>query len=612
VRAAFLRHDELIEASVLQHGGRLERRRGAADSRLALLDTPLAALLAAASIMRAMAAEPWTTLFPLSARLAAVASSASGLADPRGAAQALYGLARPGQALFGTLGPPPELPPDLRLRSLGSRTLADSPLPAQIFQLGVAELPELPASLPPATRPGNLSMPATSLVGRAAELVQIQALLAQADGPRLLTLVGPGGVGKTRLALEAGLALQPRFPGGVYLVSLAGVRAPAGVLDELARALGVGELSADARKAAIIAVLREAPALLLLDNLEHLIAAAPLLAELLAAAPSLRLLATSRAELGLDGERELHVAPLALPDQEAGELSHDPLALPAVALFVQRAQAVRPDFQLDAQNAALVAEIVTRLDGLPLAIELAAARVKLLPPQAMLQRLDSRLKMLTGGPRDLPARLQTMRATIGWSYDLLGPEEQVVFARLGVFAGGCTLPGALAVVPLAEDAPQLAVHEAVEALLRNSLLSQNEPPASDDAEPRLLMLETLREFALERLRERGELELLHSRHADYMLALAHLGAARGELLTTLAAEYENLTAAIDWCVAAGDEARATALGAALHSLGLLKHDTALPEVPERHLRAALRRYDACGLARSDKPYYHAQPPAEEA
>ncbi len=296
--------------------------------------------------------------------------------------------------------------------------------------------------VPSPLRPG-LPVPPAPIVGRAREIAELRALLARTD-ILLVTLTGPGGVGKTRLALRVAAEVAPDFE-GVWFVSLAPVVDPDRVLSTIAAALGIREDRAGSPIEAIRRVLGGRRTLLVLDNLEHLLPAAPLVGELLSASPELTVLATSRSPLHLRAERVTAVAPLALPasgrDGSPAEIARSP----AVALFVQRAQAVKAYFRLTEENVAIVAEIVRRSDGLPLEIELESARTRVLPPAALLARLSDRLAVLTGGPRDLPDRLRTMRAAIAWTHDLLTPEEQVLFRRLAVFAGGFTLDGADAV-----------------------------------------------------------------------------------------------------------------------------------------------------------------------
>ena len=411
--------------------------------------------------------------------------------------------------------------------------------------------------------PHNLPVQFTTLIGREQEIGAVCTLLRRPD-VRLLTLTGAGGIGKTRLATQVASELLADFPDGVYFVPLAPINDAELVAPAIAETLGLREAGDWPLLERLKTYLCERRVLLLLDNFEQILPAASLLSELLTTAPDLKLLVTSRAVLHLRGEHEFAVAPLALPDLKRSDAPEALAGSPAVALFVGRAQALKPDFQLTDANAQTIAEICARLDGLPLAIELAAARIKLLPPPALLARLEHRLQVLTSATRDVPARQQTLRNALAWSYDLLSQEEQRLFRRLSVFVDGCTLEAAEAVIDDGESA--LPMLDGLAALIDKSLLQQVE---GADQEPRFVMLETIREYARGLLTASGEAAEAQRAHAAYYLALAEeaepklTGPEQRRWLERLAAEHENLRAALLWLTGQGNTERALRLGGAL-------------------------------------------------
>jgi predicted ATPase len=440
--------------------------------------------------------------------------------------------------------------------------------PEQIFQL-VA--PDLMADFPPLNtldaRRTNLPAQPTPLIGREREVADVTALLRRGD-VRLVTLTGPGGTGKTRLGFQIAAELLDDFAEGTYFVDLAPISDPDLVASVIAQTLGARETGGRPLVELLNTYLREKHLLLLLDNFEQVLSAAPLVAGLLAAAPRLKVLVTSREVLHLRSEKEFPVPPLELPDPQHPKEIETLSQYAAVQLFIARALDVKPDFAVTNQNAPALAEVCARLDGLPLALELAAARIKLFSPEALLARLNSRLAVLTGGPRDLPERQQTLRNTIEWSYNLLDAGEQTLFRRLSIFVGGCTGDAVEAVCNPDGDLP-LEVIDRLAALLDKSLLKQLE---GSDGAPRFMMLETIREYALERLAASGETEVLRRRHAECFLALAETaepqfhGSDQRLWLDRIEIEHDNLRAALAWS---------------------LEGQRATPQSPDDQLRSAL-------------------------
>ena len=416
------------------------------------------------------------------------------------------------------------------------------------------------------TRPTNSPVQRTRFVGQEKEVAAARELLLRQD-VRLVTVTGPGGIGKTRLAVEVASGLVERFPSGIHFVPLSAVSDPGLLASVILQTLGIreagGQSPLDSLRKNLQDTLR-APMLLVLDNFEHLMQAAPTVAEILAMAPNLKILVTSRAALHVYGEQEFPVPPLGLPDSKSMPALEVLAQCPAVALFVQRASAAKPDFELNRENAQVVAEICARLDGLPLAIELAAARVKVLSLTSMRTRLESRLQLLTGGARDLPQRQQTLRATIDWSYDQLSAAEQKLFRRLSVFVGGCTLEGVEAVCDTKGDL-DLDLLDGMASMVDKSLVQQVEQA---NGEARFMMLETIREYAREKLEASSEKAMTKRAHAAYCLVLAEevgeqSGVAGTEWLGRFTLEHDNFRAGLEWLIETGDAEWGLRLGAAL-------------------------------------------------
>src|SRR6266516_4775935 len=448
-----------------------------------------------------------------------------------------------------------DLPDRVHLRDLGEHRLKDLQRPSRLFQLVIADLP---ADFPPLktldSRPNNLPVQFTRLIGREQEVAAVQHLLQRED-VHLVTLTGPGGTGKTRLGVQVAAESSDLFPDGVYFVNLAPISDAEFVVPAIAQTLGVREVADQSLPECLQEELQQKQVLLLLDNFEQVVSAALQVTDLLVACPKLKLLVTSREVLRVRAEHEFAVPPLALPDpthlRDLAALSH----YAAVTLFIQRAQAVKLSFQVTPANARTIAEICVRLDGLPLAIELAAARVKLFPLQALLARLDQRLQVLTSGARDAPRRQQSLRNTIAWSYDLLHAEEQQLFRRLSVFVGGCTLEAIEAVCSVL-DAGVVSVLSGIASLIDKSLLQQTE---QEGEEPRLMMLETIRAYGMEALAASGEMEVIRQAYADYYLRLAEEAEPKLESpqqavwLERLEWEHENLRAAMQWSLEPGED-----------------------------------------------------------
>ena len=557
MQQALIRHDAIVRTAIDAHGGHVFKTVG--DAVYAVFTSAPDALQAALAAQQALGAEAWDAgLGVVRVRMALH----TGLAEERGGdyfGQPLNRVARllsaghGGQILLSLATHElvrDQLPLGAELRDLGEHRLKDLIRPERIFQV-VA--PGLPADFPPLktldNQPNNLPLQPTPFIGRERELAAVRQRLRDREVP-LLTLTGPGGTGKTRLALQTAADMLDAFPDGVWFVNLAPITDSGLVISTIAAVWSVAEVAGQPLLDTLKRFLRDKHLLLVLDNFEQVLPAAPLVADLLAAAPGLTVLVTSRAPLGIYGEHDVAVPPLQLPDTKHLPPLDRLSQYEAVRLFIERAQAAKVDFAITNDNAPAVAEMCVRLDGLPLAIELAAARIRLLPPQALLPRLSSRLKLLTGGRRDLPARQQTLRGAIDWSYDLLDASEQQLFARLAVFAGGCTLE-AVETVCNADGDLALDVFDGIASLVDKSLLRQE---AAQPQEPRFVMLETIHEYARERLAARGDAEAMRRWHARYFLQLAETaesqlaGPAQGAWLAQLEVEHANLRAALAWAL----------------------------------------------------------------
>jgi predicted ATPase/class 3 adenylate cyclase/DNA-binding CsgD family transcriptional regulator len=567
---ALVRHDELIERTVAEHDGSVVRPRGEGDSRFAVFARASDAVSAACSIQRALLKEAWPLADPLRVRIAIHTGEATArLGDYYGPAvnhcARLRAVAHGGQVLVSAVTSElvrEALPTGLTLRDLGLHQLKDLQNPERIWQV---VHPELPADFPPLTstnaRSTNLPQQLSSFVGRVEALVELRTLLTDV---RLLTLVGPGGIGKTRLALRAASDVQSAFADGVWLVCLDAVADPALLPAAVSSVIGAGGGPAANAVDAVLDAVGSRQLLLLLDNCEHLVqACAEFVNVLLEHCPALRILATSREVLGVPGEVVWPVPPLSLPKPTRPQQFADS---EAVRLFVERARAANPRFAVTDQNLTALVEVCRHLDGLPLAIELAAARARLLSMEQMASRLTDRLQLLTGGSRTALPRQQTLRNAIEWSYDLLTEREQALFCRLSVFAGGWTIEAAERVCrgsPIVE-------HQVLQLLGR--LIDRSLVVAQQDGviEPRYRLLETLREYAREKLAANRDDEPTSSRYLDYFIeigeeARVHLngGPKYAYWLQKLEAEKENLLASLRWALERHEQDRGLRLGGAL-------------------------------------------------
>jgi predicted ATPase/class 3 adenylate cyclase len=545
------RHRELLRAAFEAHDGVEVGTEG--DSFFAVFPTAPSATAAAADVQRSLAAEPWPEGMEVRVRIGLHTGEASlsaktyvGLHVHR--ASRIASVGHGGQVLLSDATRSlvaDSLPDGVSLRDLGEHRLKDLEHPERLWQLVIEGLQsDFPAVSSLDATPNNLPTRLTTFLGRDAEIEAIGLLLAD---HRLLTLTGPGGTGKTRLSLEVAGRWMRHYPDGVWFVELATITDPDLVPSTIAQALSLAERGGLTPIERVIDHLGAKRVLLVLDNFEQVLGAGAAVNELLAACPNLAMLTSSRSALQVSGEQEYPVPPLNLPDPANLPSLLQLSQYEAVALFIERARAVRPGFEVTNENAPAVAEICVRLDGLPLAIELAAARIRVLTPQAMLGRLGDRLGLLSAGARDLPARQQTLRGAIAWSHDMLEENDRELFARLSVFVGGAGLDEIESVCS-GEGGDTL---DGLTSLTEQSLVREAE---GVEGEARFTMLETIREFAIEQAKERGQWDALRERHAGTFAALAHeasgqvMGKGSRASLDRLDLEHDNLRAALAWCM----------------------------------------------------------------
>ena len=550
MRLALTQHDRILRQVIAENGGTVVKTTG--DGFHAVFGTASDAVAAARSAQHALHTAKWIGDSPLRVRMGVH----TGVADYRegdyyGAelnrAARLMAVGHGGQILLSEATQAlarKDLSPNVTLRDLGTHRLKDLIQPEHIYQLVTSDLPtDFPPLKSLEGRPHNLPTYPTSMIGREADRVALVGLVRR--GARLISLIGPGGIGKTRLGVQLGAELFDKADDGVFFVALDTVTDPSLVPSAIATSLNIPEMGLADTLSSLKFALRDKRMVLVLDNFEQVVAAAPHLAAMLEAAPHLVIVVTSRTALQVYGEHVYEVLPLALPDPAHSPSVSHLMAIPAIALFVQRARMVKPSFDLTTDNAAAISTICARLDGIPLALELAATRIRIFSPQALLERLNKRLALLTHGAQDKPQRHQTLRATIDWSYALLDTAEQQLFRRLAVFVGGAPLD---AIVAICGDGDE-SVCDNLEQLASKSLVRLSDV----QAETHISMFETLREYALEKLAESGEEAMLRQRHADYWLNRIVDIATRGaparslEVINALAQYYDNTRAAFGWC-----------------------------------------------------------------
>jgi predicted ATPase/class 3 adenylate cyclase len=562
-------HAAIVRRAVSEEGGVEVSTHG--DAFFVAFRSPSGAVRAAVAAQRGLASHDWSPGPPMRVRMGVHTGEgtlggddyvgidvhrAARVADAAHGGQIILSDATRGLVQHA-------LPVGASLRDLGVHHLRGIADPERLHELVIVGLAsDFP---PPRTldaRPNNLPLQLTSFVGREEEIADVERLLGHT---RLLTLTGPGGAGKSRLALRVAAELLTQYRDGSCFVDLSPVTDPALVPAAVAKALGVPEAAGRPILDEVKDHLRHRELLQVVDNFEQVAEAGPVIEELLTAAPKLRTMVTSRVVLSLRGEQEYAVPPLHVPDPQRLPRDLSVLsAVEAVRLFSERALAASPRFALTERNAPVVAEITARLDGLPLAIELAATRTKVLTPEQILSRLKRRLSILTSGSRSLPERQRTLRAAIAWSYDLLDPVERRLFARLSVFTGGWTFESAEAVCD--PEGLGLDALDGLTSLVDKSLVRRTEPPGRPS---RFSMLETIREFGHEQLEVTGDIELVLRRHAEHFLRLAvevepHLtGEDHGEWLDRCDQEHANIRAALRWAIETGKADRAQAAAGAL-------------------------------------------------
>ncbi len=548
MKAALARHDEIVRLAIERHGGTIIKNTG--DGFHAAFDTGVNGVAAVLAAQQALFASPWEEIKPRMLKVRAALHT--GEAEERSGdyygpslnrAARLMSIAHGGQTLLSTTTADlvrDQLPARASLRDLGEHRLKDLVRSEHVFQLNGAGLPvDFPPLRSVDAYPNNLPVQLTTFIGREHELEESRKRLAAS---RLLTMIGPGGTGKTRLSLQLGAELLPYFADGVWVVELAPLTDPAMIVPAAASVFGLREQQGMSIHELLLDYLRAKEMLLVVDNCEHLVeAAAQLVEQLLHTASSLKIIASSREALGIGGETVYRVPSLSLP--EAAETSRVALAQSeSVQLFVERASAANPKFSLNDNNASAIAQICRRLDGIPLALELAAARVTLFSAEQIASRLDDRFRLLTGGSRTALPRQQTLRALIDWSYELLSEPERKLFRKFSVFAGGCTYEAAETICT------EMDVLNLLTQLVNKSLVAVED----ENGSPRYRLLETVRQYARDKLLEMGESEEARNTHFDYFYSLAKTaepmlnGPQAREWVAKMESEHDNLRAALDW------------------------------------------------------------------